>query len=189
MKNILSFDKFNNLDKVTEEISDEFITKNLNDAREKGRAISPGYEQNVRIKNANLNKEEEKRVGQRKHEDRLKKAGETQKIVSEINNEYMNDDTTYKIESMDNLKFETRYFPDSNLIAFGFSLKNTLLYKIDYKIDEDKISFIKRIKEEEPFRSQPLSDIMVYIPFISKIFKKYFPESKYADRRIWSSLE
>lgn len=184
MKNIKNFDDFK---KITEEISDEYLTKSIAGAREKGRVISPGYEQNLKKKKEELNKADDTR----KQEEFTKNINKRLDYLKQITNDIyeMFDNKTYNIGKHTDLKFNYVYFTDGAGFEFSFSKDRVIFFKLIYKFNDDSLLFLGRNDSAGQFVDQSLSNLINLFPQLSKFYKTYFPQSKYADRRIWSSLD
>jgi len=160
MKNVRKFEDF-----INEEISDEYIDKGVAKAKEAGRTVSEPYSNVLKKKNIE-SKKDRTLAGMRS-------------LITELN-ETFKDIVDAKVQSMD-------------VFVIIFKGQN---YQLTYIGNEDKLIFFvqgnqnKMSKALETIGS--LSDStkkVTFFNYLSSLFKKYIPESKYADRRVWSTLE
>ncbi len=149
---------------VNEEISNEFIDKGIANAKETGRNVSQPYSDILRRKNQD-NKSSRFHNGM-------------QKMAEELNTTFIGI-VEAKVSNQDVL-----------MIPFkGRSYQVTYLGyndKMMFFINGNETSILKGVdmigNEKDP------EGKVTFFNFLSSLFKKYIPESKYGDRRIWSSL-
>jgi len=171
MKNIKNFDEF-----LNEEISDEFLNKSIDNAKEKGRNISKGYEDSLRnkhkiLKDRNINNSN--KTPNNTDEDFEKLSYEIEKNI---------DDKKYKIGNYDNLIFTVSYYNRNLKFMFSDAINDTMI-KLLYNVDDDSLKLL--INDD----IKPISTLIDIYSFLIGIFKKYIPESKYSDRKVWSNLD
>lgn len=159
---------------INEEISDEFLNKSINNAREKGRIISKGYEDSLRskhsmLKDKNINTNKSKKLTDE----------DIEKLSYEIDKSVDNN-AKFKIGSYDNLIFTISYY--NRNLKFMFN-DNDNMFKLKYNVDNDTLNL------EVDGDEKPISTIMDVYSFLINIFKKYIPQSKYANRKNWSNLD
>lgn len=109
------------------------------------------------------------------------------KIVDEINREYGKKLYNFDKYTDAKIKVELSTYPNGeNRVEIYFSQYGSSFNNISYRVDDDEIYF--RIRNKYNWSHVSISYISEYIPIIPEIFKKYFPESKYADSKIWKSI-
>jgi len=181
-KNIKNFSDF-----INEEISSDYLNKQINKARSvDNRYITRDYEQNLKNKHEILKDANILRKEKAESLERERRNEEIINIASILNKRLEN-----KPFNMGNYgDVLVSVSPKDSVLSFGFfdSNGNTVL-RIEYNsrrdnievFDIDKVTYIKTIisiQRVEPFFIE-----------LQKMFREFFPKSRYADRKVWSGLE
>lgn len=153
------------------EISTEYIKKKVKDAKRAGRRISRNYRDNL------IDKEEDTLSF-------IKKKNYT----DEKSNLYL---FAQEISNTINTNLEKiySYFNTEDSIA-NIYFKSCALY---YYPNKDELLISTEYSDPHKFSIDLLSvfetEAETSITTLSKIFQKYFPNSKYSDRKYWSSIK
>ena len=167
------------------EISDFELQKKIAKAKEEGRKISPEYEKNLWAKQSKNKDADTERKREKLREERAQAYKKREKMVEELQ-----PILEKKVWKMNEEDVTFRYIAArDNGIAFTISTtsdkktKGYLLYK---DVQDDLILYnATGSNDTDRVSIQKISDAF---GMLTQIFKKYYPESKYADRKIWSSL-
>jgi hypothetical protein len=179
-KNIKSFEYF-----VNEEISDTYLNKQIDKAGQEGRKVSPEYRQNLKSKNDQLRYADDQRKEKAAGEEREKKNRKIQNVVDILNGKL--DNRVWNISNYGELFVKANAY--NGMISFGFINKDGVAVIIaNCNIERDNIEVYDIEKDTQRKTIISIQRIEPFFIELQKMFREYFPESRYADRKIWSSL-
>ena len=184
-KHISNFEEFA---KVNEEISDDYLTGKIDKAKESGRQISPGYETELYKKKGLLNDADRSREIENKKQAEENKFRKMQEVADEVASSLKG-----KTFNIDGLQFKVT----GTRVAGGPSMEIHLQPTETNRIDRIVITYEQKpddIKayiyvETEPGKKFPIARLSEIFGTLTQVFRKYLPESKFVDRKIWSALE
>lgn len=181
-KNIKTFEDF-----INEEISDEYLKKQLNKARtEDGRQITPGYEASLRDKQSNLKKNDADRQRLAYREKMEKLYQELTVITNTLNDRFK--EQKWNIYDMNlSVSVSVRDAKNLDFMFIKEGSQKQAIFKFVYATDVDILYPYKY--DTNGIKETSFQDANSFFPELIKIFREFFPQSKYADRKIWSGLE
>jgi hypothetical protein len=183
MNNIKNFKDF-----VNEEVTDSYLRDKIAKAKEGGRQISSGYEEELHKKRFGLERADRDRKIVEEREQTEKKWREFQAKSDDIFS-FLGG----KVFSVDGLPFKVVQVRPSIGPVLEIHLKPTETEKIDKLVVSyfQKLDAIKAYIYEGTNSGQlfPIVRLSEMFGTLAQMFKKFFPESKFADRKVYSALE
>jgi len=179
-KNIKSF-----LDFVNEEISDEYLNKQLDKANQEGRKISTEYRSNILSKQNKLKYDDNERQVKSAVEAREQKNKKLVSISDTLNDRLGNRSFTFGNYGETIVKVTA----GSGMLRFDFSNSNgDRILEIDCNIERDIIEVFEIEKDTNRKTIISVQRVESFFTELQKMYREFFPESNYANRKIWSSL-
>lgn len=182
MKNIKSFESF-----VNEEVTDSYLRDKIAKAKEGGRQISSGYEEELHKRRNILDTANNRRESEKQRIEQEKKWREFQ-----VNVEAIQTALNGKIFNVDGLPMKVIQVRSLVGPRMEIHLKPNETDRFDrivvsYYSNDDMKAHI--YDNNNSYNDFPMSRLSELFGTLTQIFKKYFPESKFADRKIYSALE
>lgn len=175
------------VDFINEEISDDYLDKQIDKARSQDkRYISQGYEQNLRSKQNTLKDADNQRQEKAASEAREQKNRKLANISDILNNKLEN--KTWNLGNYGDTF--VKVIPGNGMLRFDFmNSTGAKALEVQCNIERDNIEVYDIEKDTNRKSIISIQRVEQFFVELQKMYREYFPESRYADRKIWSSLD